>query len=332
MADDSHPPKSAGPAVSVQTSASASDLVPPATEKRELTELRKEVVEARNLIIKTDNLLKNMHGELKRMGDRQEEFARRRFFSSAVAYVLFAVISLVAAFSAAHTLQAAKQEEADAAAARAASLTKQAQADAAKWEGRREASEKAAKIYEQLGAEKEGPGLTQAMANALRADHSQLSALEAKALEDRVATLRQQVTQAALDRGDQAVRRGDNKAVSTELGHYLELAGPSNDPQLYYHLGFARFQLKDFAGAVDPLEHFLKLQPQGKLAQAVGFWLGVSYEETNAPAKATDAYQRAVSLFPGSELAPTIRQKIRKIAQAQAAAPAAAAPAPKPAK
>ncbi len=163
------------------------------------------------------------------------------------------------------------------------------------------------------------------MSNAQRVDRAQLSALEAKALEDRVALLRLQATQGALERGEQAVRRGDNKAVSTELGHYLELAGQSNDPQLYYHLGFARFQLKDFAGATDPFEHFLKLQPQGKLAQAIGYWLGMSYEETNAPAKATEAYQRAAALFPGSELAPTIRQRIRSIAQQQAAAPAAPA-------
>src|SRR5579872_4961644 len=125
------------------------------------------------------------------------------------------------------------------------------------------------------------------MSNALRVDKAQLSPLEAKALEDRVALLHKQVTAAALERGEQAVRKNDYQGISTELGHYLELSGPSNDPQLYFHLGFARFQLKDFAGAVDPLEHFLKLQPQGKLAQAAGYWLGTSYEETNQPARAT---------------------------------------------
>jgi len=334
MADENSP-KSFGPkplsqpTVKVQDSASSSEPVSAATEKRELTELRKEVVEARNLIIKTDNLLKNMHGELKRMGDRQEEFARRRFFSSAAAYALFAVIAMVGAFSAAHTMQAVKQEEADAAGARAAALTKQAQADTAQWEARRAASAKAAKIYEQLSAEKEGPGLSQAMANALSVDKTQLSALEAKALEDRVSSMRVAVTQGALDRGEQAIRRNDNKAISSELGHYLELSGPSNDPQLYYHLGFARFQLKDFAAATDPLARFLALQPQGKLAQAVGYWLGMSYEETNAPAKAAETYQRALALFPGSQLAPTIRNQIRK---AQAAAAAAPAPAATPAK
>jgi len=328
---DENAPKSFGPTVSVQPSPSGSEPVSPATEKRELSELRKEVVEARNLIIKTDNLLKNMHGELKRMGDRQEEFARRRFFSSAVAYVLFAVIALIGAFSAAHSMQAAKQEEAAAAAARADSLTKTAQQEAAKAQVRRDASEKATKIYEQLGSEKEGPGLTQAMANAMRVDRTQLSALESKALDDRVALLRTQVVQSALEGGDQAVRRNDFKAISTNYGHYLELAGPSNDPQLYFHLGFARFQLKDFSGAVEPLERFLKLQPQGKLAQAAGYWLGTSYEETNAPAKATEVYQKAASLFPGSELAPLIRQRIRKIAQGASAGPATAAPAPAPA-
>ena len=124
------------------------------------------------------------------------------------------------------------------------------------------------------------------------------------------------------------MRRGDNKSVSVEYGHYLELAGGSNDPQLYYKLGLARFTLKDYAGAVEPLERFLKLQPQGKLAQAAGYWLGISYEETQQEQKAIDAWQRSVALFPGSELAPTLRQKIRKGTQALAqanGAPAAAA-------
>jgi len=39
MADESHPPKSAGPVVTVQSVASASEPVAPATEKRELTEI-----------------------------------------------------------------------------------------------------------------------------------------------------------------------------------------------------------------------------------------------------------------------------------------------------
>ena len=146
----------------------------------------------------------------------------------------------------------------------------------------------------------------------------------------RVAAMKTAVAQGALDRGTQAVRRGDNKAVSTEYGRYLDMVGSTNDPQLYFHLGYSRAQLKEFATAIDPLERFLKVQSQGKLAQAAGYWLGLAYEETNASAKAAEAYGRAVALFPGSELAPMIRNRMRKLPAAGAAPALPAGAPPKP--
>jgi TolA-binding protein len=315
---------------STKPPAAPSTDAPPET-RRDYSELRKEVVEARNLIIKTDNLLKNMHAELKRVGERQEEFARRRLFSSATAYVIFALLAAVGAFSVARTDSAREREQSTASDAKAHELQQKLDAALRGEQVRREASEKAARVFDQLASEKEGPGLSQAMANALRMDHAQLSPLEAKALEDRVATLKAQVAQGALERGNAAYRHLDHKAVSIEYGRYLDLVGTTNDPQLYFHLGYSRAQLKEFAGAIDPLEKFLKVQSQGKLAQSAGYWLGFAYEETGAPAKATDAYQKALALFPGSEVAPVIRGRLRRLSQSAAApqaAPAPAAPAP----
>src|SRR5687767_2042544 len=57
-----------------------------------LDEVRREVIEARNLVIKTDNLLKNLHAELKMVGKRQDDFQKRQWISSGVAYGAFAII------------------------------------------------------------------------------------------------------------------------------------------------------------------------------------------------------------------------------------------------
>src|SRR5688572_9517737 len=65
--------------------------------ERDLTDIRKEVIEARNLVIKTDNLLKNLHAELKLVGKRQEDFQKRQWLSSAVAYALFAALCVAGA-------------------------------------------------------------------------------------------------------------------------------------------------------------------------------------------------------------------------------------------
>src|SRR5687767_2870499 len=67
-------------------------------EDKEFNELRKEIIEARNLVIKTDNLLKNLHAEMKLIGNRQQAFERRSVLSSWVAMGIVAVLCTAGAF------------------------------------------------------------------------------------------------------------------------------------------------------------------------------------------------------------------------------------------
>src|SRR3954466_9648028 len=62
-----------------------------------LEDIRREVIEGRNLVIKTDNQLKTLHAELKLVGKRQEDFQRRQWISSAVAYAVFAALCVAGA-------------------------------------------------------------------------------------------------------------------------------------------------------------------------------------------------------------------------------------------
>jgi tetratricopeptide (TPR) repeat protein len=308
--------ETSAPRVSSQSSVD----VPAAADGRELHELRKEVVEARNLVIKTDNLLKNMHAEIKKMGARQDEFARRRFLSSATAYVLFAIIWGVGAFMVARSDSSQEREKSAANEAHARQLSAQVEQLQKQEVVRRDTSEKAGRIYEQLGSEKEGPGLNQAMTNAIRMDRQLLSPLEAKALEDRVASMKSAVAQAALDRGQRAYRQGDWKGASTELGRYLELSPGAAEPVVYFHVGHARAMTREWPGVIPAMEAFLKNAGGTKTAQTAGFYLGEAYEEGGNYAKASEAYSRAQALYPGSDLAPAIRAKLRRLPSLQTAA------------
>jgi tetratricopeptide (TPR) repeat protein len=298
----------------------------------EIASLRKEVIEARNLVIKTDNLLKNLHAEVKNMGRRAEDQERRHKYTSVTAYVLFALIAAVGAIAFARAEVRTARDEAQANESRAVALQKDAEKIKAADQIRRDASEKALRVYDLLGTEKEGPGLNQAMTQAMRIDRAQISTLESRAIEDRAAGMKQQIADAARSAGETAFRHQDWKTVSQELGRYVELEPKLSDNMIWFHLGSARVQTREFQGAVQPLENFLKGTGGTKTAQYAGLLLGQAYEEVGNAARAREVYDRALSLYPGSDFAPMIRGRLRKIAGANAplGTPPATAAAPKP--
>jgi len=288
----------------------------PVAEGGPMGDLRKEVVEARNLIIKNDNLLKNLHAELKQMGRKQEMFEGRHWMTSIVAYVIFTVLLGLGAYSLARAEIRVAREEASANEAKVHQLSQDLEKLRAGEAAKREASEKAARVYDLLGTEKEGPGLNQAMSQAVHLDRQLVSPLESKAIDDRAAGMKGRMAQAALDRGNSAFRRSDWAAAASELSRYLELEPKAEDNVVYFRLGNALTQTKDFAKAIAPLETFLKNTGGTKTAQYAGFLLGTAYEETGKADKARAAYERAASLYPGSEFAPMIRNKLRHLSSA----------------
>ena len=312
---------------------SSTRSVPPHVESAgrdgDLSTLRKELIEARNLVIKTDNLLKNLHAELKQMGRKHEEQEKRHWMTSVTAYIGFAVIAGAGAIAYANAEVRTARSDAQANEARAAALQKDAERIKAADQTRREASDKALRVYELLASEKEGAGLNQAMTQAMHLDRGQMSALEARAIDDRAAGMKRQLAEAARSSGESAFRRQDWKAA---LGRYVELEPKVNDGMIWYHLGSARIQTKEYQGALHPLEAFLKSTGGTKTAQYAGLLLGQAYEEVGNGTRAREVYERALSLYPGSEFATQIRNRLRKLAAATAplGTPPATAAAPKP--
>src|SRR6267143_2468612 len=237
--------------------------VPPVVEhqtagERDLSELRREVIESRNLVIKTDNLLKNLHAELKQMGRKQELFEKRHMTTSVAAYFLFAALATLGAFSFARSEIRGAREESAANEARTKQLTQEVETLRRAEGSRRDASEKAARAYDLLGSEKEGPGQTLAMDQALHADRQLLSRLEAKALDDRAAGMKAKMAQAALERGNATFRRNDWNAAAQELTRYIELEPRVEESMVWFRLGNALTQAKEHQRAIPALESFLK--------------------------------------------------------------------------
>jgi TolA-binding protein len=288
-----------------------------------LAELRKEVIEARNLVIKTDNLLKNLHAELKLTARKQEQFERRHLATSATALIIFALLATVGAYMYARSEIHAVRTESSAneaqAKTRGQEVEKLRQADSA----RAATSEKALRIFDQLSSDKAGPQLDAALIEAGKLDKSLMTPLEARAIEDKEAQLKSKVAQDCHDRGMRAFRNRDFRTAATELGRYVELMpnGPET-PLANYWLGESRSQIRDFQGAVGPLEAFMKASPGAKSLDWASVLLGVAYEETGQWAKAADVYTKAIDKFPASIHTPQMRARLKKVPAAQAAAEA----------
>src|SRR5256885_4962400 len=144
--------------------------------------------------------------------------------------------------------------------------------------------------------------------------------------------MKRQLAEAARSSGESAFRRQDWKVASQDLGRYVELEPKVSDGIIWYHLGSARIQTKEFQGALHPLEAFLKSTGGTKTAQYAGLLLGQAYEEAGNANRAREGYERAVTLYPGTEFPPQLRNRLKRLAAAAPplGTPPATAAAPKP--
>src|SRR6476661_6107716 len=114
---------------------------------KSLDDIRREVIESRNLVIKTDNLLKNLHAELKLVGKRQEDFQKRQWISSGVAYALFAILCIGAAVGISSARTSTATGERERLEKTVAELTTQAEKQRAETTASQNAERSAAEVY-----------------------------------------------------------------------------------------------------------------------------------------------------------------------------------------
>ncbi|WP_228530531.1 MULTISPECIES: tol-pal system YbgF family protein [Myxococcaceae] len=299
--------------------------------EKELGEIRKEVIEARNLVIKTDNLLKNLHAELKLVGKRQEDFQKRQWISSGVAYALFAILCIGAAVGISSARTSTATGERERLEKTVAELTTQAEKQRAELTASQNAERSAAEVYK-LMTTLPGDERLKGIDALVKLDTSRLSSLEKQALNDRAVALRREVGDSAFERGKAAFRRNDMPTVVSELSRFLAMnPGESDGLDASFFLGTAYNSLKKHEQAVPLLTRFVEGDKKSKTRDYAMLLLAQSLQETNQLQKAADTVRDAIGTYPNSEFASQMRGRLANIKRAMNPDAAAAAPGAAPA-
>jgi len=293
--------------------------------EKELGEIRKEVIEARNLVIKTDNLLKNLHAELKLVGKRQEDFQKRSYISSGVAYALFALLCIGAAVGISSASSSSATGERERLEKTVAELTTQMEKQRADMNGLQNAQRSAAEVYK-LMTTLPGDERLKGIDALVKLDTSRLSSLEKQALNDRAELLRREVGGAAFERGKSAFRRNDMPGVVSELTRFLAMnPGQSDMLDASFFLGTAYNSLKKHEQAVPLLTRFVEQDKKSKTRDYAMLLLAQSLQETGQLQKGVDLIRDAIGTYPNSEFHGQMRGRLATIKRAMNPAPEATA-------
>ncbi len=293
-----------------------------------LEEIRREVIEGRNLVIKTDNQLKTLHAELKLVGKRQEDFQRRQWISSAVAYVVFAGLCIAGAIAVSNARTAAAGADRERFEKQVKDLTAQIEqlkaADVATASNERSANE----VYKMM-SQGQGDDRLKGIDTLAKIDQTKLSSFARLVLADRATLLRKEVGAAFLERGKTAFRRQDYPTTVTELTRFMAMNPVEDDAiDASYFLGNALIQTRKAEEAVPHLQRFIAGDKRAKNRDYAMLMLVQALDASGQRDKASEVAREAVTTYPASEFGGSFRNRLSRKDPASAAAPAPAAAEP----
>ncbi len=288
-------------------------------QDKALEEIRREVIEGRNLVIKTDNQLKTLHAELKLVGKRQEDFQRRQWISSAVAYAVFAALCVAGAIaiSNARTASAGADRE---------RLEKQvkelaAQIDQLKLADTTQAANErtGAEVYRMM-ANGVGDERLKGIDALARVDQAKLSPFIRQVLADRAVLLRKEVGASFLERGKVAFRRQDYPSVVTELTRFMAMNPVDEDAiDASYYLGNSLIQVRKSEDAIPFLQRYIAGDKRAKNRDYAMLMLVQALDATGQRDKAVEVAHEAVNTYPNSDFLNAFKNRLQVKTTASAA-------------
>ncbi|WP_371928635.1 tetratricopeptide repeat protein [Myxococcus vastator] len=293
--------------------------------EKELTDLRREIVEARNLVIKSDNLLKNLHAEVKAVGKRHEDFQKRQWLSSAVAYVLFAVISVGAALMITSARSSSATNEKERLEKTVADLSGQLEKQRADTAAHQAVQQEANKVYKMMTS-LPGDERLKGIDALVKLDTSRLSTLERQALNDRAGVLRRETGDAAFEQGKIAFRKNEMDGVISNMERFLAMNPPQDQAlDASFFLGTAYNNTRNHEKAVPLLARFVDGDRKSKTRDYAMLLLAHSYQEVGQYDKALEIARDAAGAYLNSQYQSQFRGRIATVKRLMNPAPAAPA-------
>jgi TolA-binding protein len=303
----------------------------PVEVEKELSEIRKEVIEARNLVIKTDNLLKNLHAEVKAVGKRHEDFQRRQWISSGVAYALFAVLAVGGALMISNARTSTADAERERLEKSLSELSSQLEKQRAELAANQNSQRAAGEVYK-LMTTLPGDERLKGIDALVKLDTSRLSVLERQALNDRAELLRKEIGETAFERGKAAFRRNDMKSAAEDLARFMAMNPREADAlDASFFLGAAYNSLAQHDKAVPLLTRFVDGDRKSKTRDYAMVLLAQSLQETQQLDKALATVRDALATYPASQYLGAMKARLNSVKRQMGltdAAPAPGAPAP----
>jgi TolA-binding protein len=303
-----------------------------------LDDLKREVIESRNMTIKTDNALKTLHAELKAVSAQQDAFQRRTWFSTGIAYLVFAGLCVAGVVVISNTRAAAATAEKDRLEKQAVELNATIDKLRAEAATQAQAEQGALGVYKQMTT-LPGEERLKGIDALAKLDQSKLTALAKLVLADRSVMLRKEVGQVILEKGKAAFRRQDYAEAANHLGRFLTMDPPEDDAlEAAFFLGNSLFQVRKFEDAIKPLARFIDGDKKSKLRDFSMTMLMQAYDMVGKKDEAVAVAKEAFNTYPASDFRLQFLTRIQRANTAAAApvaapvaAPAPVAPAPTPA-
>jgi TolA-binding protein len=275
-----------------------------------LDEIRREVIESRNLVIKTDNLLKNLHAEIKMVGKRQEDFQKRQWISSGVAYGHFAVLCIGGAVLVSSARTSTATNERERLEKRVTELSTELDKQKGELSANLQAARSANDVYRMMTT-LPGDERLKGIDALVKLDMGRLTNLEKQALSDRAELLRKEVGQSMFERGKNEFRRGEYTAAAADLTRFMAMnPGPADALDASFFLGASLMQTKKASEAIPHLTKFITEDKRSKTRDYAMLMLASAYEATGQPEKAADVARDAIGNYPNSEFLPQLKVRL----------------------
>ncbi|MBI5527029.1 MAG: hypothetical protein HY897_11900 [Deltaproteobacteria bacterium] len=252
-----------------------------------LRDIRKEVGDTRNLMIKTDNLVMGLQVEMKNIQKRQETYERKYRFHGWFANILIVVVVFSGTYFAFEQRSKHLLKEKADVEKKLKENREELDALTGKIEKKSRVEREALEIYKALDEGKK----EEALRGLSRLSIDELSVLEQKTLKDKIAGLKTELAQYAIEKATELLRKDNARAALQEIDRGREYADkPEIDNHMVLLAAQAHQKLSKPEKAVEVLEELVARQQKGPRVDQALWNLAVLHESMRELGKARASY------------------------------------------